>query len=146
MTIEDDFKKPIEELYDSCSKDTQDWIDERVAIIRKYFFSWGSFVLLTAISIIYFVKLNPFNEPLGTWIQRAGSLISLSAFLSEAIFLINLNKIATISHPAQLIPEIYIERLFKPYLKFSLYLTVLLVSAGTIVWGYGDLLFKGWLQ
>jgi len=141
MSIEEDYKKPLKELYDSFPERTQEWINREVLKIRMYFIFWCIFLMLSALCIGYLVELNPFNKPIETWFQRAGSLIALVASLAEAIFVVKLKKLVRVSHWAQLACEIYVERAYKPFLNFSLFLTAFFVALGTIIWGYGDLLY-----
>lgn len=141
MSIESDFKTPLNEVYASLPESTQKWIDSQIKSIHIYFFVWLAYIVLS-LAIILFVTLeNPFNQPTNEWFARSGSLMTLFPVLGEAVFLIKLNELVKITHPAQLSCEIYVERRFKPLLTFSVMLTLIHVSVGTIVWGYGDLLY-----
>jgi hypothetical protein len=139
--MEEDFKKPLKELYSSHSAETIEWIDKTASTAWQYFLSWAAYILLSAIFIWFFVATNPYNQPQGEWFSRSGSLITLLAALGEALFIIKLNGLVKITHPAMLTPEIYLQRKFTPILKLTFALTLFLASIGTIIWGYGDLLY-----
>lgn len=137
MEIQDAYSRPLQKIYDSFPEKTQKSLDQDIELILGYFIAWGLLTLLALCLIVYLVLLNPFNESFGIWFQRSGSLISLTAVLTEIVFII---KLVNISHPAQLISEIYLFRRFKLLLNFSIFITAILFFAGTIIWGDGDLL------
>tara|TARA_B100001063_G_scaffold149516_1_gene139501 strand:+ start:352 stop:777 length:426 start_codon:yes stop_codon:yes gene_type:complete len=141
MKIQDDYSRSLQEIYDSFPEKTQEPLDQDIKLIWGYFIAWGLFTLLALGSIVYLVLLNPFNESFGIWFQRSGSLISLIAVLTETVFIIKLSKLVNISHPVQLTYEIYLFRRFKSLLNLSIFITAILLFVGTIIWGYGDLLF-----
>lgn len=142
MSIKEDHKMPLKELYSSIPEIGQKWVDNRVNTIIRYFVYWFIFLCLAVISISIIVSLNPVNESHAIWFQRSGSIITLLATLAEALFVVRLNKLVRISHWAQLRPEIYVERKYKPLLNFSLVTTAIIISCGTLIWGYGDILFN----
>jgi hypothetical protein len=142
MTIKEDFEKPLKSLYEELPRNTQEAIDKDASKIWIYVISWCAFVGLSIVGIIYLIETNPLNRPIDTWFQRSGSIITLLAGFSEVVFLIKLNELVKISHPAQLSCEIYIERTFKPLLYITVVSTIIFVSLGTLIWGYGDLLYS----
>ena len=142
MKTEDGREKPLKELYNSFPEKTREWIDSEVSKIRKYFIFWCSFVAFSIVFILVLIFVNLANEPIGTWIQRSGSLVCLLAGLAELIFIVKLKKMVRASHWAHLSCEIYIERSFKPLLNITIFVTALLVGVGTVIWGYGDLFYN----
>lgn len=146
MIIEDDYRKPLKEMYDLFSSKTQECLNKDIKKIWSYFIYWCLFIILSFGLIAYTVIQNPFEESIDSWIQRAGSLVSLFAGFAEALFIFKLNKLIKVSHPAQLLPEIYLERSFKCHLNFSIIFTAVLLALGTITWGYGDLLYCYFFQ
>lgn len=99
-------------------------------------------MILSIIAIVYLIGFSITNETLGERIQRAGSIIPLFAILGEVMFVVKLNKLASVIHPAQLTYEIYKERRFKPLLNISLIITILFTCLGAVLSGYGDFLYE----
>ncbi len=90
---------------------------------------------LLAISIPYF----PHTENAATWFQRSGSAVVALSIIAEssAISIYNeLNPSGFVSIDFEKL-EIKYNKLPKKYTKISLSL----IALGTIIWGYGDLLF-----
>lgn len=135
MKIQDDYSRPLQEIYDSFPEIKQKTLDQNIKLIWGYFIAWGLFTLLALGLIVYLVLLNPFNEIFGIWFQRSGSLISLITVLTETVFIIKLSKLVNISHPAQLTYEIYLFRRFESLLNLSIFITAILLFAGTLIWG-----------
>ena len=124
MTIQDDYLKPLATIYESFPETTQDALDQDIKKISRYFLAWSLFILIGLGLITSLVYLNPLSENLGSWFQRSGSLISLVAILAEATFIIKLNKLVNVTHPAQLTYEIYLFRCFKPLLNISIFIMI----------------------
>ena len=76
-------------------------------------------------------------------IQRVGSIVPFLAVVGEAVFIVRLNKLVSVIHPAQLTFEIYKQRRFKWLVYLSLAVTFILAGAGAVVSGYGDIIFVG---
>jgi hypothetical protein len=101
-------------------------------------------ILFIAIAILIpFVSLywdcRPQNESIGTWFQRSGSFMVLLAVLVEyKLFSINgdVNPNGVIS-----VEQGELSEKFGRWHKVSTYLAVLLAILGTLIWGYGDLLY-----
>jgi hypothetical protein len=138
--IEEDYLKPTGELYDALPEETRVWVKSTASTIRTYFYLWCIFIVLSGAAIYILLLINPLLEEANTWFQRSGSLITLVASIGEATFIVKLNKLVSVRHWANLTCEIYIERVYKPYLHFSIVMTFLFIVYGTITWGYGDLL------
>jgi uncharacterized membrane protein len=142
MSVEEDYKKTPKELYDSLPKRTQTWVDNKVSKIKVTFALWFIFTVVAVSAVIIFVIRNPFEEPLGLWLQRSGSIISLLAVIAEVVFVAKLNKLVRISHWAKLTCEVYLDIKYKPLLNISIFITIVLVILGTLIWGYGDILYE----
>ena len=141
MSIEEDYKKTLKELYESVPSETQQWIDNEVSKIQKIFWLWLIFLVFSLSGVFALVFMNPLGEQVGIWIQRSGSLISLLAVIAEVGFISKLSKLVNISHWATLTCEVYLERKYKRLLNLTIVVTISLASFGTILWGYGDLLY-----
>lgn len=141
-TIEEDYKRPLTEIYEELPHDTQKWVDENSAKVWFYFSFWCFFILFSSIIIGFFITCDFINEPIGKLIQRVGTIIPFLAVLWEALFIVKINKLSSVIHPAQLTCEIYMQRKFKVLVNISVVLTFLFVGIGSILSGYGDLLFS----
>lgn len=141
-TIKDDYERPLKEVYEGFPSETQKWIDKSVVKVWVYFSFWFVFILFSATVINFFIFCGTINEPVGKIVQRVGAIIPFLAALGEALFIVKVNKLASVLHPAQLACEIYMHRRFKVLVKMSVILTFLFVGIGAIFSGFGDLLFS----
>lgn len=144
-SVKDDYEMPLEQLYARFPEDTKAWIRKTTLKIRLYFGMWVLFFILSAVLIWVVLSCKPTGESVHTWVQRAGTLIVLLTGVGETIFVVKLRALAQVSHWAQLSCEIYIERRYKKYLLFSLIVSALLIIVGSIVSGYGDILYQRWM-
>lgn len=140
-TVEEDYKRPLKEIYDGLHESTQKYIDSDVFKVWKYFAFWCAYIVISAIGISFLIGCDLVNEPIGKQVQRVGSIIPFLAVLGETLFIVKIHKLASVVHPAQLACEIYMQRKFKFLVNISITFTFLLVGLGAILSGYGDLLF-----
>lgn len=140
-TIEEDYSKPLREVYESLPEATRTALSADVRKIWVYFVSWLFFVVLSAIAIACFIAYDYTPGPLGERLQRIGSIFPVLAVVGESLFIARLHKLASVIHPAQITMEIYKQRRFRPLVYVSLCLTFIIVFAGAVLSGYGDLLF-----
>lgn len=141
-TIEEDYKRPLKEIYESLPEPTRQALDSDISRIWTYFILWLIFIAFSIVAIVSFIEYVLIDESLGERAQRAGSIIPLLAVMGETLFIAKLNKIASVIHPAQLTYEIYKQRRFKPLVNLSLILTFLFILIGAIFSGYGDILYQ----
>tara|TARA_R110001599_G_scaffold87470_2_gene233325 strand:- start:1060 stop:1488 length:429 start_codon:yes stop_codon:yes gene_type:complete len=140
-TVEEDYSKPLREVYKSLPEKTRVVLSADVRKIWGYFISWLLFIAFSAIAVAWFIAYGYTSEPLGGRLQRIGSIVPVLAVVGEALFITRLHKLASVIHPAQLTIEIYKQRRFRPLVYVSLWLTFIIVFAGAVLSGYGDLLF-----
>jgi len=140
-TVEEDYSRPLREVYQSMPEATRVSLAADVRKIWVYFFSWVIFVLLSALLVIWFATHGLLTEPFGERLQRIGSIIPVLAVAGETLFLVRINRLASVIHPVQLTIQIYRQRRFRPLVYASLGLTFLFVVVGAVLSGYGDLLF-----
>lgn len=141
-SVEEDYKRPLEEIYEGFSYSAKKSIDCDVFKIWTYFASWSVFIVLSTVFVILFLCCNSINEPLGKQVQRIGSIIPFFVIVGEALFIVKINKITSVIHPAQLAYEIYLHRRFKILVNLSVALTFMFVLLGAVFSGYADLLFQ----
>lgn len=140
-SIEADFKRPLTDIYAELPQTTKDYINESSARIWFYFGLWVLFLITSATFIAFLVTHALINEPIGNRIQRVGSIIPVIAIVGEGLFIVKINRLASILHPAKLTCEIYLNRKFKNLLRATVAITFLLVLVGSILSGYGDTIF-----
>lgn len=140
-TVEEDYTKPLNEVYDSLPEATREALAKDIRKIWLYFIAWIIFILLSSLSVYFFVKYSIVHEDIGKRLQRVGSIIPVLAILGETLFIVKLHKLSSVIHWAQLTCEIYKERRFKRIVYISLSITFLIVISGEILSGYGDLIF-----
>jgi len=141
-TIEKDYDEPLEAVYESLHESGRIFVDSNAPKIKKYFIFWCLFIILSALCIVGWISCDLIHETVGKRIQRAGSIIPLFALFGEFMFLIKLNKLVSVIHPAELTCEIYLSRKFKKLKHISLYSTTFFIFLGAVLSGYGDLLYK----
>jgi hypothetical protein len=141
-SAEEDYKRPLEDIYEGLSDSAKKSIDCDVFKIWTYFAFWSVFIIISMVFIIFFLGCNVIDEPLGKQVQRLGSIIPFFAIVGEALFIVKINKLASVIHPAQLACEIYLHRRFKVLVNLSITLTFMFVCLGAVLSGYGDLLFQ----
>lgn len=141
-TIEEDRTRPLKEVYDSLPEATQKTLSADIRKIWIYFITWGVFIAISTVAIAWFVECELIEESLGARLQRIGSIVPVLAALGESLFIVKLNRLASVIHPAQLTYEIYKHRRFKPLVHISVGVTLIAFVFGAVLSGYGDLLFK----
>ncbi|MFK3874030.1 hypothetical protein [Pseudoalteromonas rhizosphaerae] len=139
-SVEEDYKRPLKDIYEGFSDSAKKSIDCDVFKIWTYFTFWSVFIVISAIFIFFFLGCNVIDEPLGKQVQRVGSIISFFAVVGEALFIVKINKLASVIHPAKLVYEIYLHRRFKVLVNLSIAFTFMFVCLGAVLSGYGDIL------
>ena len=139
--VEEDYAKPLKEIYDSFPEETREELAKDIRKIWLYFIAWVTFILVSSISVYLFVSFVLLHEEIGKRLQRAGSIITVLAILGETLFIVKFHKLSSVIHWAQLTYEIYKKRRFKPLVYISFFVTFFIVVSGEIISGYGDLIF-----
>lgn len=105
---------------------------------------WTTFPLFLFTLLIPIAALNtdfliPENESLGVWFQRCGALVVAMALLVET----KNNLIAGYIYPTGFSSHEFVKlkKSFGFYFNFYKWCGFVLAITGTIIWGYGDLLF-----
>lgn len=140
-TVKEDYTRPLEDIYESFPESTRNALAKDIRAIWTYFSAWVFFVAAWSVIITILVACVIEGSPLGSRLQRVGSIIPFLAVLGETLFIVRLNKLVSVIHPAQLTYEIYKQRRFKPLVYVSLIVTFLIVGSGAVLSGYGDLIF-----
>ena len=83
-------------------------------------------------------SLKPQAEPLGQWFQRSGALMTVIAVFAQ----FKAGSIATMIAGTTFAESWEAYHKYKRHQAVVAGLSLVLVVIGTIVWGYGDLLFR----
>ena len=110
--VEEDYTRPLKEVYESLPEATREALSADIRKIWMYFIAWAVFIVISAVAIVWFVGCGLIDEPLGERLQRIGSIVPVLAVLGESLFIVKLNKLASVIHPAQLTYEIYKQKHF----------------------------------
>ena len=118
-------------------------------IKRKCFLTWCIciFLLVASWQLNILAVLETSN-----WFSRAGSLVAITAALSEWWLLNRIKKHHKWIHQCSMVhkqspyrlesEQIGTETYIEPVEKIANISNVILIVLGTIVWGYGDILYK----
>jgi len=104
--------------------------------ILKHFLISSLFILISIIVMVlaYRNSLNYAQEPAHIWFQRSGSIITLLNALSEFI----LNRIYYNTQMPGVQNHKWVQKTYLIIRNTSFSL----ILAGTIIWGYGDLIYN----
>jgi hypothetical protein len=103
-------------------------------------FLWAYGLCLCAVILPLFSTLGIFKpqaEPLGQWFARSGAMMTVIAVFAQ----FKAASIATMIQGRAFGESWEFYRKYKRRQAFAAGLSLVLVVLGTIVWGYGDLLF-----
>ncbi len=93
-------------------------------------------ILSICIPFSYFAPYLPADETSATWFQRSGSLMVAIALIAE-FYLVSIQDYFDHNNTAYMSP-ITLPKKYKTTHKCIIYLTMLYILIGTIIWGYGD--------
>jgi hypothetical protein len=117
------------------------WVHHENRIRTTRYRMWALLLMALLMTLLPFSAfLRPAAESVGTWWQRAGAPIAILAFLAQ-------NKAqylgALITPGSFTSPEMESLRLsYKPSQQFGACAASALTVAGTVIWGYGDLVLN----
>lgn len=123
--------------------ETDDWLTHNRNFLDKSFkniYIIMFFTMLIPFVALYIPILKPSDELLAFWFQRSGSIIVVLALWIE----LKNNKANSLINPRGFITEEF-EVIKKEYGKRHSFVTWFgfwVAIIGSIIWGYGDILFK----
>jgi hypothetical protein len=129
------------ELYESLTDETKKWVSEQIAGVNQGLFIWWLLIVLSVIAPFLALFLKPSSQEIGVWFQRSGAITVVLSLLAE----IKYNSIENTALPKThefLYCNMYLKMHYETKVKIINYLNFTVVAAGTIVWGYGDLLLS----
>ena len=134
-------EKSSEELYDGLSNFAKIEIKKIESKLNKGLLYSITLIFIMILTIFILLINKPESEYMGVWFQRSGSLIVVISLFIE-IKISFLQKLAISQELPYLNFNIYLRREYEKKLLIANYTTFLFIIIGTIIWGYGDLLFK----
>jgi general stress protein CsbA len=133
------------DYYSSLNPGVKAWVSEQEKEVRLSIFLWIGCVLSALIipAVVIFLFAQPTSQP--QWVQRGGTIVLVFAILAEIkaqavrrnIFIVSSNRLYC---------ELYIEEKYKKLMPYVQYFTYLLIAVGTLITGYGDLVYQWLLQ
>lgn len=106
---------------------------------RVRFFIFTILAVSAPFASIY-IPWRPENIDLGNWFSRSGAAMVVLSLLAEA----NALKIFNIFHPSGFVDISFkdFEEKFNKWPALLNKIAFTLIAIGTLIWGYGDILFK----
>lgn len=130
-----------EEIYEKLEDSAKDWVRENIIVVNRSFRIWLLFLSAAILMPILMFYVRPGAEPKAEWFQRGGALLVVFAVLAE----IKANRIEKFTikegYPG-LYCDIYMANKYESKIRAITYCSHFLVGLGTIIWGYGDVIFK----
>jgi hypothetical protein len=105
--------------------------------IRRAFIWAFALCLCALLPPLLSLLIRPQAEPPGQWFERSGAVMTVFAVLAQ----FKAVNIATMIEGGMFEESREAYRKYKGYQAFASGLSLVLVVIGTVVWGYGDLLF-----
>lgn len=134
---------PLCDLYEVMGDGSgKGWADKKVAQVKVDRLKWSFLNFICLLFIVSLFYCNPLNEDWHTWFSRFGSLILISSVLVEYYFLNKFKDVINFSeHSTPVYCVIYVQRKFKSTVSYSKRYTLFMTVIGTVIWGYGDLIY-----
>lgn len=135
----------LSELYAGLGPEAKAEADASSKAFRISLAAWATFLGIAVLFPLVLSFLVPPGEGEGEWFQRSGSIMVVFALLAE----LRVNALHRMSDAGKmpfLHVHIYMQRKFQGWATSASYLTLLIVVAGTVIWGYGDLIHETWID
>ena len=100
--VEEAYTRPLKEVYELFPEETRIALSADISKIWIYFILWVAFIAISAVAIVWLVGCVLIDESLGGRLQRVGSIVPVLAVMGETLFIVKLNELASVTHPAQL--------------------------------------------
>ena len=112
---------------------------KRIIKERRLFFLFaGLSIAAPLLSLI--PDIRPADQTLGAWLQRSGSAMVVLALLAE----MRAYQMFDVFKPSGYVGPSYRDahNKYLPQVKICNFFAFILIAAGTLLWGYGDLLIQ----
>ena len=131
----------LKELYAELKESGKDEVDNKIEQIKSAFTSLALFIAVAIVApIISFYVIIPKESP-ETWFKRAGSVTVVFGLLAE-IAIAKLKLLSFTDSSPFLYGHIYLKRKYSNMVRWADRGTLLVVIFGTVIWGYGDILYR----
>ncbi|WP_194091609.1 hypothetical protein [Vibrio hibernica] len=129
------------DYYSSLKNDAKEWVNCQQLEIYRALKEWFACVFLALLFPFLSIFVADTTTNMDQWFQRSGTLLLVFSLLAEIkaqavrkyIFVVNGNL---------LFCHLHIEQKNKSWMPFVQYFTYILVAIGTLITGYGDILFN----
>lgn len=118
----------------------KEWALKQEKIVSQEIYKWFALVIICLLTPILLLMIDVKEETTAVWFQRSGSVMVALALLAD-IRVIKIDRLIIARDHSFLYTHIYIEQKYNKKLNFVRYMSYLLVAIGTVIWGYGDLLY-----
>mgnify|MGYP001762254488 CR=1 FL=1 len=126
--------------YDMLEGPAKDWADVQEIHIRVETTKLFCFVLAGLISPLIMQMLRLESQDPSLWFQRSGSIMVVLALLAE-LRVLTIDRLIVARDHSFLYCHMYIEQKYLIRLKVISYVPYVVVALGTVIWGYGDLVY-----
>ncbi|RLA80878.1 MAG: hypothetical protein DRG78_10110 [Epsilonproteobacteria bacterium] len=126
---------------DMMDDSAQELVFIKEKIIKKEILKWLILVILALLAPIVMLIIDIEVDMIASWFQRSGSIMVVLALLSD-ISATTIDRLIIARDHSFLYCNMYIEQEYKYTLNFIKYLSYFIVTIGTLIWGYGDLLYS----
>jgi hypothetical protein len=131
-----------EDIFNAMGESSgKDWAIEKTAELNQLL--WKTYLIRSFVIcfIGLVIWLKPDSQDMATWFARSGSLLVVLAVASE-IWLSRIQREVFQENSHGLYCQIYVEKRFAAKARFSYWLDWSIGIIGTIIWGYGDLIWQ----
>lgn len=135
------YSKPLKELYDEISEDGQLGIDNTVRLIRRNLGFCYLFLFIATLAPVLSLNFVPSSESIETWFQRSGAVIVVFGLFAE-LKASKIRQLSCTDTKPFLYDSIYLKRKYSSLALLTDTFCAIAIVAGTIVWGYGDFIWK----
>lgn len=129
------------DYYSTLESNAKDWVELQQAEVNRSLKVWLACVILAILFPMLAFLLVDTSTSLPQWFQRSGTLLLVFSLLAEikaqvvrkSIFVVDANRLYC---------HLHIESKNKKWMPFVQYSTYFLVAVGTLITGYGDIIFN----
>lgn len=131
--------------YQQLSAAAKTWFadtEKKLKYVKRHWLIYAAICFLSPLILIFFV---PHGEDSSIWFQRSGSIVIVFSLLAELRSIEY--KSLVISHASSfLLCNKLIHYKYNSTANLINNLTLFLITFGTLIWGYGDILFKKYIS
>ncbi|MBY5920584.1 hypothetical protein [Ferrimonas balearica] len=101
------------------------------------------FFIAVLLPVFAWHGVGSLDSDIGEWFQRSGSLVVLcAAVLEYLLFKITLSATPASGERTGRRPHYRVSSTYLKYIQALKYVTAIVAIIGTVIWGYGDLMYQ----